>query len=368
MNNTNLTILVVYDNDEDRVYLLRELEQSGLSCDVVEASDMEEAQAACQTQTFDCAFVDYHMPGEDGFSVISNFQRQFPNMATIMVTGQGDEVVASQVMKLGAGDYIAKKHVNALNLKHSIESVLEKAVSQRKLVQQREELQNFSRVLAHDLKSPTRNIRNMIGLLKERMAELALADDEDVIQYMFYVCMAADRMDALVDALTSYTKFDAKVEFQEISLEEVVAVAAAFLESDIQNKSAKVVFQDLPMIYGHEPQLNQLFQNLIANALKYNESDSPIIIISAEQKDRMIHVVVQDNGIGIPEKHHRTIFEPFKRLHGNDSQYAGTGLGLSTCKNIVERHGGAICCESTTGKGTTFNITFSSDILAPVLI
>ena len=358
MHDDKLMILVVDDNDEDRTYLLRALKQSGLSFQAVETFDMEEALTACQTETFDCAFVDYHLPGQDGLEGICNFQQQFPDMATIMVTGQGDEVIASQVMKQGAGDYIPKKHVNASALKHIIEHVLEKTVFQKKLARQREELENFALVLAHDLQSPTQNIRNLIGLIQEKMSHQEL--EEDVVEYMAGVCKCANVMETLVDALAMYTKFDAVIEFDDVSLEECVAMAVSLLEFNITQKRAKVIFQDLPMIYGHEPQIIQLFQNLIANALKYNESEIPTITITAELAEDMFQIAIEDNGIGIPEKYSLKIFEPFTRLHGKDSPYAGSGLGLTTCKKIVQRHGGTISCESTKKQGARFIVTLPS--------
>ncbi len=366
MSASSLKILIVDDDEGDRKQVLRALKKSGLSVEIVEVTGMDEAMVVCRQQVFDCAIVDYHMPGQDGLSGVSAFHEQFPYMATIMVTGQGDEVIASEVIKRGAGDYIPKDQANAAYLKRTIEYALEKSKFQKKLDQQREELQSFSRVLAHDLKSPTRHIRDMIGLIQEKMAGQSL--DEEVVLYMSYVCKAAYTMDALVDSLITYTKFDAEVTFKEVSLAECLASAMALLAGDIQRKNAKIIVQDLPSIYGHEPQLIQLFQNLIGNALKYNESDCPTITISAEQEDCSMRIILHDNGIGIPEKHLKKIFEPFKRLHGKDSQYAGSGLGLATCQKIVERHGGTIICQSITGQGSTFILTFPSFLAAPVKI
>lgn len=359
-----LRVLVVDDDAADRKQVLRALKQSGLSVQTVEASGMDDAMAVCQEQTFDCAIVDYHMPGQNGLSVISAFQAQFPYMATIMVTGQGDEVIASEVIKRGAGDYIPKDQANASYLRRTIEYALEKSGFQQKLDHQREELQNFSCVLAHDLKAPIRHIRNMIGLIQEKM--VGRDQDEEVEHYMTYVCSAANTMDALVDALTSYTKFDAEIKFHEVNLQETVAHVVSLLEGDLQEKGATVIVEGLPPIIGHEPQIIQLFQNLIANALKYNESDHPTITISAEPEHGISRIMVHDNGIGISERHTTKIFEPFKRLHGKDSPYAGSGLGLATCKKIVERHGGTITCESSKGQGATFSFTLpvSSESLA----
>jgi signal transduction histidine kinase len=108
---------------------------------------------------------------------------------------------------------------------------------------------------------------------------------------------------------------------------------------------------------GNEALLMQLLQNIVGNGLKYCKAERPVIHIGARKRDDGLwQFSVADNGIGIPAEYHETIFQAFKRLHGVE-EYEGTGLGLATCKKIVERHGGRIWCESEQGQGTTFHFT-----------
>ena len=245
-------------------------------------------------------------------------------------------------------------------------NAIEKVDLQRKLDHQRAELLCFSRVLAHDLKAPIRHIRTGNELIQTKVA--AKEFDEEFDQWMGYLSKAANTMDALIDALSAYTHFDTEVQFAEVSLEECVAMAVSFLENMLKEKSAQIHFRSLPKIWGNEAEIIQLFQNLIANALKFNESDAPIVEISAHNTINGCQIAIKDNGIGIPEKHYSTIFKPLKRLHGSDSKYKGSGLGLATCKKIVERHGGTISCHSEMNQGTTFLITLSSNIVLPALV
>jgi signal transduction histidine kinase len=118
-----------------------------------------------------------------------------------------------------------------------------------------------------------------------------------------------------------------------------------------------VTHDDLPLVFGHAPLLTQLLQNLIGNGIKYCEADTPTVQISANPEAKGFwRISVRDNGIGIDKKFHQQIFEPFERLHDR-GKYEGTGLGLATCKKIVERHGGRIWCESNQDRGTTFNFS-----------
>jgi light-regulated signal transduction histidine kinase (bacteriophytochrome) len=112
----------------------------------------------------------------------------------------------------------------------------------------------------------------------------------------------------------------------------------------------------LPSVWGDAPQLTQLFQNLIGNAIKFRGDRLPEISIRAEPEDDCWRFSVQDNGIGIEPQHFERIFMVFQRLHSR-SAYAGTGIGLAICKKIVERHGGTICVESEPGQGAAFYFT-----------
>ena len=161
----------------------------------------------------------------------------------------------------------------------------------------------------------------------------------------------------MVDTLHEYTKLEAHVEFEPVNLNLVVEDALSNLDQIISKMGAMVTHDDLPVVFGHAPLLTQLLQNLIGNGIKYCDVDTPMVHVSASpERDGFWRISVRDNGIGIDPEFHQQIFEPFKRLHGR-GKFEGTGLGLATCKKIVNRHDGRIWCESNLDGGTTFNFS-----------
>jgi diguanylate cyclase (GGDEF)-like protein len=153
MADSGLTILIADDDDGDRKQLKRALAQSGLAVSCVEAASVEAAVAACDACDFDCAFVDYRMPGKDGLHGVATLHARLPFMSIIMVTGQGSEIVATEAMKLGASDYIPKKFITGKSIKRVVESALEKALLRRTIARQREDLEQFAAGLAENVKT-----------------------------------------------------------------------------------------------------------------------------------------------------------------------------------------------------------------------
>jgi hypothetical protein len=164
-------------------------------------------------------------------------------------------------------------------------------------------------------------------------------------------------MDAFLDQLHAYTEADSEPQFENLQLDDLLADVLANLDAVIGKARASVESEGLPVICGDRAQLIQLLQNLIGNGIKYCRADAPQVRIRAcVESDEYCRVEICDNGIGIPEKSYKSVFEPFRRLHAQ-GEFEGTGLGLATCKKIVERHGGTIWCRSKAGKGTSFFFT-----------
>lgn len=358
MNMKALRLLVVDDDEGDRKQIGRVMRQSGIQADCIEATNLEEGLSACERGDFDCAIIDYRLPGEDGLGVITALHVRFPDMAIIMSTGQGDEMVATEAMKRGAADYISKSRMNAATFQRTIEHALEKTALQRQIRQQKAELENFARVLAHDLRAPAAAIETFATRISERLREGNLAE---ALAYADWVMQRARRMNRLIDTLHRYTMADAQVTFESVPMNHVFEEARANLQHLIQECGAIVTADELPSVFGNAPQLIQLLQNLIGNGLKYCDRSVPSIHLSASHpvRNEGNHCwlfAIADNGIGISEEHYRKIFEPFIRLKVA-TRRDGTGLGLATCKKIIERHGGTIWCESRPGSGTTFFFT-----------
>jgi light-regulated signal transduction histidine kinase (bacteriophytochrome) len=164
-------------------------------------------------------------------------------------------------------------------------------------------------------------------------------------------------MQRLIDDLLAYSRIGRRGLVPEpVAADEALARARANLKLAIDETAARIESDPLPCVSGDEPQLVQLFQNLIANAIKFRGSNPPHIRIAAVRHGMHWRFSVADNGIGIAPAHFERIFVIFQRLHSK-SEYPGTGIGLAACKKIVERHGGRIWVESRPGGGATFFFT-----------
>ena len=351
-----LTVLVIDDDAGDRKQIARSLKLTGMSCECVEAASVDLALAACEQQTFDVAIIDYQLPGCDGLDGVEVLHQRSPQMFILMATGQGDATIATEAMKRGASDYIAKAHISERSMGRILRYARKKAAMQLALDQQREELERFADVLVHDLKSPISSIRGFASIISHTIKS-GKADPDKIAEYCERMVHLGERMATLVDTLHEYTKSEAHVVFEPVTLPLVVEDALSNLDQFISKRGARVTHVGLPLVFGHASLLTQLLQNLIGNGIKYCEADTPTVHVSASPEAEGFWCIrVRDNGIGIDKAFHQQIFEPFKRLHDR-GKYEGTGLGLATCKKIVDRHGGRIWCESNPDGGTTFNFT-----------
>jgi signal transduction histidine kinase len=349
-------VLIIDDDAGDRMQIRRALAKSGLAHELVEAADMDEALAACGSRSFDAVVVDYHMPGLNGLGGIARLRETRPLLPVIMSTGQGCEQVAAEAIKLGALDYLPKADINEQTIRRAIESAVERASLNRKVAEQQDALENFARILVHDLKNPISTILgfttlNEVELQKENF------DREKALQGSRRVARAARNIQTIIETLRQYTRLDSQVEFGAVPMKSVMEDVLMGLEQVITDRGAVVTHDDLPVVRGNAPQLTQLLLNLIGNAIKYCEATPPTVEISTRRQPEGAWLFeVRDNGIGIPEKERDKVFDPFKRLHAS-SRYEGTGLGLAICKKIIERHDGTIWVKSKEGEGTSFFFT-----------
>jgi signal transduction histidine kinase len=221
------------------------------------------------------------------------------------------------------------------------------------------ELERFAYVASHDLKEPLRMVASYVQLL-ERRYEHRL--DDKGKEYISTAVDGANRMQTLIDDLLAYSKAGHGAErFKRHDLEDVVATVKTDLSVAIQSSGAQIRHDPMPSLVVDPSLIGQLFQNLVANALKFRSADSPEVYLSAKEQESTWLFSVKDNGIGIDSEYREKVFQVFERLHTRE-KYSGTGVGLSICKKIVERHGGSIWIESEPGEGTTFLFTLSKNI------
>lgn len=226
-----------------------------------------------------------------------------------------------------------------------------------RLMSSNEELERFAFVCSHDLQEPLRMISSFSEKLQMHIAD-KLEDDEKGKKYFRFVMDGAIRSQALITDILTYSSINSATQkLQDIHAEKIVNIISDNLIESLGNDKVSITYQPLPTIRGNKTQLFQLFQNLINNGIKYQTADAiPKVHISVEDMEQHWRFIIKDNGIGMEERHLKKIFDVFQRLH-RKSQYAGTGVGLSICKKVVERHGGTIWVESTKGVGSTFYFT-----------
>jgi len=233
---------------------------------------------------------------------------------------------------------------------------LEQRVVERTLELKRsnEDLEQFAYVASHDLQEPLRMINNYLQLLRQRYKDQLDANAHDFIGFALD---GSKRMHQLIHDLLTYSRVGTHgKELVPTDCEQIVADALANLTVAIEESRAEITHDLLPTVKGDEVQLTQLFQNLIGNAVKFRGEAAPKVHVGVVRKGAEWEFTVRDNGIGIADQDFQRIFIVFQRLHSRE-KYPGTGIGLSVCKKIVERHGGRIWVESRIGKGTTFHFT-----------
>jgi signal transduction histidine kinase len=251
----------------------------------------------------------------------------------------------------------SQKSISLLN------ETLEEQVQERTLALERsnhelkrsnQDLEQFAYAASHDLQEPLRMMSNFSGLLERRIKDKL---DEDARSYLHFIKDAVARMREQIKGLLTYSRVgQSDTPYEAVNLNQLVKDKLQDLRQIIQDKNAVVEIGSLPESLHCDPgQMGILFFNLIHNGLKFNHNPKPKIRVQATEEDEDWLIMVADNGIGIPQEYKSQVFEIFRRLH-NREEFKGTGIGLSLCRKIVERHTGEIWLTSTENKGTTFYI------------
>jgi signal transduction histidine kinase len=247
----------------------------------------------------------------------------------------------------------------------AIEDITGRRLTEWRLAEQHRELKRsnaaldeFASVASHDLQEPVRKILSFGDLLSTSAGPML---DGKAREYLARMLSAAARMRTLISDLLLYSQVTTRVQpFARTDLARIAREVIADLETSIAESGGRVEVGELPVIEADALQMRQLLQNLLGNALKYRQKDTPPVVrlncSSPPPGGPDCTITVTDNGIGFNEKHASKIFGMFVRLHGR-AEYEGSGIGLAICRKIVERHGGTIAATSTAGAGATFTVT-----------
>ena len=225
-----------------------------------------------------------------------------------------------------------------------------------KLKASNQDLQDFIFIVAHDLQAPLRNMHSFGSLLKAEMGPVLTPDAAD---YLLRIQNSAKHMNMLITDLLRLAGVTSQAKpFEPVDLSVIVQEVRSSLESSLKQCGGRIEIGPLPRLEADASQMRQLFQNLLDNALKYHKEDTaPLVRVESETdlKTGMTRIWVRDNGIGFEQQYAKKIFTIFHRLHADD-QFEGTGVGLSICRKVVERHQGVITAQSWLGEGATFEI------------
>jgi signal transduction histidine kinase len=347
------SILNVDDYAPGRYARTKVLQRAGFM--VREASTGKQALEMAAEFTPPIILLDVNLPDMSGFEVCKLIKRSPRTEATTILHVSATNVQAQhQVEGLdgGADSYLVEPVDPAL-LIATIKAFLRARRAEDALRRSNEELERFAYRVAHDLSEPLRTMAAHTRLLER---DLGPGLNDHASKSLHFVVDAAVRMRLFIDGLLNYAQVGKgtfeRVEFDsEASLRQVVRD----LDASIRASGAEITHDPLPVLPA-DPALEQVFQNLISNAIKYRrEGVPPVIHISVQQNGAVSKFSVQDNGLGIGPRQQVNIFQTFQRLHG--PEIPGSGIGLALCKKIVESHGGSIWVQSEPGKGSTFYFT-----------
>ncbi len=343
------TVLVVDDNQANRYVLTRLLTRTGYR--VLEAATGAEALTRLAEYP-DVVVLDVNLPDIKGTEIARQIKTD-PLTAGIMVLNMSASFTRTQdrieCLDSGADGYLTQP-LDPPEFLATVASLLRIHHAEEAVRRANNELERFAAIASHDLQEPLRMVANYMHLLERRCGAQF---DDTARRFMHYAVDGAARMSTLVNDLLSLARSDQAV-VKKVEFDSGTALADALdnLELRIAETKAQVTSGPMPTVSGDRSLLSHVFQNLIANGIKFC-SGTPAILINATDEAGFHVFTVADNGIGIPLDQQGGIFDMFHRLHGID-KYPGSGIGLALCKRIIERHGGSIGVRSQPGTGSTF--------------
>ncbi|MEO0376111.1 MAG: ATP-binding protein [Cyanobacteria bacterium P01_A01_bin.17] len=391
---THLNLLIVDDDDIDRMAVRRALKNADFPFHITEACDCSTAAEALEQQTFHCMLLDYLLPDGNALSMIQTLRKEGQNLPIVVLTGQGDEQVAVEVMKAGASDYLAKAKVSPAQLSKIIQGAIRLyeaeiqvvqtnrllretnerlKVKTRQLEQQRQQIHSqnlqlmkasqlksqFLATMSHEIRTPMNAIMGFSQILMQGNKGKLTDSQHSMAQRIFD---NSSNLLGLLNKLLDFSKLESgrfEVVSTPVNVAKLVLATTEELRSLAEQKHlqliTKIQLED-KKIETDADRLRQILVNLVSNAIKFTESGHIEVQLSKETEDR-VAIAIQDTGIGIASQHRDHIFEAFCQVDQTTTrQQAGTGLGLAITRSLVELLQGEIQVESTLGSGSTFRV------------
>lgn len=355
----SVDILCMEDDAGLARLLQKHLSRTGFNVEI--AVNGSEGITKCLNHDYDVLIVDHFMPGYNGLQVIGRLADENRLPPTIMVTGNGNEQIAVEALKLGAVDYVVKDGSGAyLNL---LPAVINQALERQRLIEAKheaeskreqliQELDAFAHTVAHDLKNPLNVIIGLTDLVRERMT-----DGLEFAEYVGMIKQTGYKMYNIIEELMLLSSVrENEVHVQKLRMGYVVDEALQRMSYLIDQKGGAIHCPtEWPNAYGYSAWVEEVWVNYISNALKYGGNPPEVALGGAILPDGCVRFWVTDNGPGLTQDEIAKLFAPFTQLRHIRGD--GHGLGLSIVQRIIQRLGGSVGVESIPGEGSTFWFT-----------
>lgn len=398
-----LRVLVVDDDEVDRMAVRRALKKASLPMELSEAVNYAEAIALLKTNPFDCVFLDYQLPDQDGLILVRDARQLGLLVPLVVLTGQGDEQIAVELMKAGATDYLSKSRITPERLEQVLRNAIRVYRAEMKVVvanqqlresnellkrQNRElelqrqqiQLQNlklieasqlksqFLATMSHELRTPLNAIIGFSQLLLRRSKGTLTTSQMDMVER---ILNNGKNLLELLNDILDLSKIEAgrlELKPEPFNLNHIVNATVEELRSlaDEKHLSLQVKVEPPDVQVVNDPsRLRQVLVNLLSNAIKFTEAGGVWVNVSLFSSDR-ITIIVRDTGIGIAQEQLKQIFEPFRQVDQTTTRkHPGTGLGLAITDSLVQMMQGRISVESQVGKGSTFRVDLPRQLAFP---
>jgi two-component system, sensor histidine kinase and response regulator len=368
----DIKILLVDDDEIDRMMVRRALKSASFTVQIAEAQNCAETLAAFKQDTYDCALLDYRLPDGDGLELVIQIRALNVQIPLIVLTGQGDDQIAVELLKAGASDYLSKSRVSPGRLAQVLQNALRIYKAERAAAtanQQREELlkqrEDFISRLTHDLQTPLFAANRMLQLFQEGVfGEVPPA----VNQRMSVIIRSNHNLLQMVSNIVEVYSREAEQKFHTVDrcdLQDIIKDVVQELSPLVLRKNVGLHLkvhdeQGLYIVMGDCLELRRVFINLIGNSIKFTDVGQIEVELSdADDAPETIVITVRDTGPGIAEELQSSLFERFRS--GNHKR-SNTGLGLYLCRRILESHQGSISLKSQLSVGSTFTIRLPRSI------
>ena len=360
-----LKILIVDDEEADRITVRRLLKRSGMETQITEAADYEEAKEKMSNNLFDCVLIDYLLPDQDGLTLVREIRQQGVKIPLIILTGHGDEEIAVDMMKAGASDYLSKFRLTPSRLNQAMQNALriyeaeqEAAIAKQEKEHLAKQKEDFIARMTHDLRTPLVSANHILQLFQEGLYGEITPEMSRVIQVIIrsnrnLLEMVSNLLEVYFhengEKKLNFTKFKIIDLLEEVFQELAPLAREKGLELSLNAENTGEIF-----LNGDILELRRVFSNLISNGIKFTEQGYvKIHLIPATEEDTFVTIVVEDTGIGIAAEELPRIFD---RLYSGSVETSTSGLGLYLSRCIIDGHGGSITVTSELERGSSFSV------------